>query len=977
MVPKGNDKSREKSSNNWLKQSSSIKQSLNQRISNTQDSIKSMDADTLKDAVIHAPNKIKRSLSGVSATQALVKLPVVTIVICLLVTGFFTMHSGAIDCRDGFENSICKTESSMNVNGDLEVYLPDGSQVSILIEEVEQNWTTNVMIIYVESEDKNVTTIPILKQINAMEEEMNKNRNDGGEFDDIIYVLSISAVIKEVNSSAVRVAKAFSSGVADALQLEESADSINDTIDSQKDILGNYAIPDEQERVDQILGEMPQNALDKLVRDVGREEAEKAFYWNRAVIIMGISSNVSVSEIIERTQGNIDTLGSVDTDGDGVSDWDELNLTMTLTGPTPITNAVTEESFKLFWTVFPLGVVYVALGLFLFHCDLLQTGRFRFIQGMKVLIISGLPTLCSVFLTMGIIGFTDYEVTMTVIIVGPIILALGVSYGLHITNRYAEAKGTPHEKMEEALNSTGKAVFLSAVTTIIGFISLTFTPMAPIQTVGWSLAFGIVVVYIMTMLMVPNLTILLDLKKPSHPPPKFFVKAVSVPVKWTKLTLAVFVIFIIVSAGISRENVESNLDLLEMAPQDVEAVIKMKTYSDEFESGQPGFLLIPEDISATADFALTANDPFGALEDIEKLEGQCASVDRVTAVSIVFLMKAIAVSVNISGAPIADLVPDFAPDPIKEVADLIFNNEQSGNASFWRTLDTLDAQELGGQQTQNFLIYVFYNSLTDEMRELFISDDYENSLIYIDMPFMDVVGTEEATALVNKHAKNSGIGGYTGSPELIGVASVTIEVNDLIIGSQWGSLFFALLFTVITLGLVFRDILYALLTTIPVGFTVAMQWMIMDLGSVELSLVTVMIGSILVGVGVDFSIHIANRVKELGGSLEAIRSSCASTGMSLFEATTVTAAGMMCAFQIPIPAIKPFVIVIIVLLIIAAISALLLLPAIYTLMVKSDVNLTGGVSRMVKTAGLKRAIERDEADAIDATLIIGSAEDAW
>ena len=32
---------------------------------------------------------------------------------------------------------------------------------------------------------------------------------------------------------------------------------------------------------------------------------------------------------------------------------------------------------------------------------------------------------------------------------------------------------------------------------------------------------------------------------------------------------------------------------------------------------------------------------------------------------------------------------------------------------------------------------------------------------------------------------------------------------------------------------------------------------------------------------------------------------------------------------------------------------------------------------MVKTAGLKRALERDEADAIDATLIIGSAEDAW
>ena len=946
--------------------------------------IGNIDSGSVKDAIIQSPNRLRRSLSGLSATQALVKFPIFIIVFCLVFTGYFTLHSGAIDCRKDFNPSFCNEESSMNVNGDLEVYLPDGSQVSVLIEEVEEDWTTNVMIIYVESEAVNVTTIPILKQIDAMESAMNSNRNDGGEFDDIIYVLSISAVIKEVNSSAVRVAKAFASGVAASTGQEEFSEEINETIESQKDILGNYAIPDEQGRVDQILDEMPQNALDKLVRDVGREEAEKAFYWNRAVIIMGISSDADVAEMIEKTQREIDYLSSINNnicpdEPEKETDWECLQLKMALTGPAPITNAVTEESFNLFWDVFPVGVFLVAITLFLFHCDLLQTGRFRFVQGIKVLIISGLPTLCSVFLTMGIIGWSNYEVTMTVIIVGPIVLALGVSYGLHITNRYAEAKGTPNEKMEEALSSTGRAVFLSAITTIIGFISLTFTPMAPIQTVGWSLAFGIVVVYVMTMLMVPNLTILLDLKKPSHPPPKVFVAIVSVPVKWTKVTLVLFIIAMIFSAGISRENVESNLDLLEMAPQDVDAVQKMKTYSDEFESGQPGFLKISENIGATADLTdLTADDPFSGLEAIERLEGQCAEVDRVTAVSIVFLMKAIAVSVNVSGAPVADLIDDTpAPQPIKDVARLIFDNEQSGNASFWRTLDTLDAQELGGQQAQNFLIYVFYNSLTDEMRELFISSDYSSSLIYIDMPFMDVVGTETATNLVNKHAANSGLGGTTGTPELIGVASVTIEVNNLIVGSQWSSLLFALLFTIVTLGLVFRDILYALLTTIPVGFTVAMQWMIMDFGGVELSLVTVMIGSILVGVGVDFSIHIANRVRELGGNLEAIKSACSSTGMSLAEATTVTTAGMFCAFGIPIPAIKPFITVIIILLIIAAISALILLPAIYALMVKLDVNLTGGVSRMVKTAGLKRAIERDEADAIDATLIIGKYDDAW
>ena len=166
---------------------------------------------------------------------------------------------------------------------------------------------------------------------------------------------------------------------------------------------------------------------------------------------------------------------------------------------------------------------------------------------------------------------------------------------------------------------------------------------------------------------------------------------------------------------------------------------------------------------------------------------------------------------------------------------------------------------------------------------------------------------------------------------LIGVAAVTIDVNNLIVGSQWQSLGFALLFTVVTLGFVFRDAKYAARRPLIV-FTVAMamQWSVMVILDVDLSLVTVMIGSILVGVGVDFSIHIANRVRELGGTLEAIQDSCAGTGMSLFEAFVVTSCGLMTAYLIPIPAIKPFVTVIIILLLFAAISALLLLPLPFT-----------------------------------------------
>ncbi|MEC8926976.1 MAG: MMPL family transporter [Candidatus Thermoplasmatota archaeon] len=969
--------------------------------------------------LLSAPKMIRRELQEMSVFGMLTRFPAATVMICLFITAFLAFHSGITDQYTG--------ERSMNVNGDLAAFLPIGSPVAENIAEVEKDWTTNVMIIYVETGETvdhatyNITNQAILSELDTLEQTLNWQNSDEGVDDNIIYVLSISSVVKEINSSAPRVADSFVKNAGEACPLEGfctwAADNTSDAIKEYGEIIGGYSIPDQQ-RIDQLVGEIPENARDKLVRDVGKTENgtlvdEKIGDWNRAVIIIGVAENdadgdgepdIAISDLIEQTQNAIDRLGDAnnwglmdDNNECNVKNPDNPNsedpngdnplcLRMTLTGPVPITNAVTEYTFSLFWKIFPVGCIAVAAVLFFFHCDVLQTGRIQWLQGVKVVIIAGLPTLCSVFATLGMIGWQDFEVTMTVIITGPIILALGVSYGLHITNRYAESKGTPREKMALAIQSTGRAVFLSAVTTVIGFVSLILTPMAPIQTVGYSLAGGIIIVYIFTMVMVPNLTMLLDLQKPSHPPPGIFVAAVRAPIRWNKVALSFFIVLMLFSGLVSRENVVEDVNLLDMAPQEEPAVKKMMTYSDEFESGQVGMILVEADIAAEPELLVSGDgelqkDPYDSLVKIEELANLSNEVDQTTAVSIAFLMKSIGASLNASGADFSqwcDLIPD--DNVVFEVCQILFATEYNANATFWLVLEALDDGGRGGVETQSFLISVFYDGLTPELRHFFVSKDFQRSLIYIDMPFMPVKETEAAVGEINDASDLMKDHGFRPSP-LIGVAAVTIDVNNLIVGSQWQSLGFALLFTVITLGFVFRDARYAVLTTFPVIFTVAMQWLVMDQFSVTLSLVTVMIGSILVGVGVDFSIHIANRVRELGGDLEAIQDACASTGMSLFEAMIVTSAGMMTAFLIPIPALKPFVVVIIVLLFFAAISALLLLPAIYATFVKEGWGLAGGSDAMRRKAGLAggaRAVsaQMDAAESYDAVLL-GSADDAW
>ena len=569
---------------------------------------------------------------------------------------------------------------------------------------------------------------------------------------------------------------------------------------------------------------------------------------------------------------------------------------------------------------------------------------------------------------------------MTVIIVGPILLALGVSYGLHITNRYAEEGGTKSEKMKASLSSTGKAVFLSAITTVIGFISLVFTPMAPIQTVGIALSGGIVVVYVLTMFMVPNLTLLLDLRKPKHPPLRAFEVLVDIPVKRNVGVIGLFVMLILFSATVGQANVEENIDLLGMAPEEELPVIKMKQYSREFSSGQIGMVLIESNISGdTNDNDQSNDDPAANLQAIDELEGLLNTVDDTTAVSIVFLMKSTGIAPTVSGAGINEIVQanPLIPQDIKDTAAVLLDNSVTQDASFWDLLMAPDDFGLpGGPESEIFLLNVFYSSITDETREIFISKDFSRNLIYVDMPYLPVAATSGMVDDVNGFARGFSTP-YQGDQanDLAGVASTAIEVNELIVASQWTSLGFAVVLTLITLAIVFRDVKYSIWTTSPVIATVAMQWLVMWQLDVPLSLVTVMIGSILVGVGVDCSIHIANRIKELGGGIDAIRSAAIGTGMSLFEAAVVTTLGMLTAYQIPIPEIKPFVTVILILLWVAAASALILLPAIFVTLEKAGLGSVGGRTSMAKRLGLGNAKTVD-IDVLDAALV-DDVVDAW
>ena len=89
---------------------------------------------------------------------------------------------------------------------------------------------------------------------------------------------------------------------------------------------------------------------------------------------------------------------------------------------------------------------------------------------------------------------------------------------------------------------------------------------------------------------------------------------------------------------------------------------KMNRYSTEFDAGQIGMIRIDGATKGSLQDDVPENDdPAEVLRGIEELQNNVNSVDNATAVSIVFLMKSVQISQNVSGTPIADLAEDPPP----------------------------------------------------------------------------------------------------------------------------------------------------------------------------------------------------------------------------------------------------------------------------------------------------------------------------
>jgi predicted RND superfamily exporter protein len=792
------------------------------------------------------------------------------------------------------------------IHGEFEVYLPQEHETKLILDEINKDFSTNLIIILVQTnnskdvEDRgyaDITDRDVLLDMDRLEKQIDSDMEDYGEDDGIIYVLSISVVVQVANSTPPRFQKAVHDEIEDDLGISITF----------RQVQGDYSIPD-QEFIDRLIGQMPESSLRSMIRDTNDDGV-----YDTAAIIIGITNEVDQEQLV----ADLNHIA-------GEAEYSE----MTVTGPIPMTLRITQRTYDEFIKVLPAAIILVGSVLILFH------------RNFKILIITGLPVLCSLGITYGFMGIAVDILTPQVVLIAPILIALGVAYGLYIANRYSDEKdiSDPEERIKKAVKTTGRAVFLSAATTSIGFSSLIFMELIPLRVIGIGLSLGIIFCYVITILTVPSLIMALRYEKRTVM--KSRERIGNVPVRNRKKIIVVALVITLVSSGmIGAGMVTANMDFIKMAPQDEEVIKKMRLYSDIFGGGQPGMILIKGRPSIGRDQGQNTNSmrDFAVLQEIEALELEIngnentpndEGIKNTNVLGIVDIMKMLMVPpVNLS-------VPDWVP---VEIVDRL---EDAINKSFW---DVLSSDLLTSKQKQR-LINIFYDSLTIELRSVFVNHDFSRSFLLVEMPAMDVVETEKAVTEVNQAIDEFQAGSST--THLTGFAAILVAVNDMLVFNSVTSTVLALLLVFIILAFIFRSLKYSSLTLIPVALVVIWQPVLLvsigGLGSWldpsdplftgDLNLFTAIIGSIIVGIGIDFGVHMTERIRERGETVESVRHGVETSGMSFIEATATTIAGLSAVFLILIPAIQEFILLVILLLICSVLGALLILPAIYTIL---------------------------------------------
>lgn len=543
--------------------------------------------------------------------------------------------------------------------------------------------------------------------------------------------------------------------------------------------------------------------------------------------------------------------------------------------------------------------------------------------------------------TYGVMNLLGTQFTALEVAVAPLVLGLGIDYAIHLQRAYSAIRKEHEDPAEAWLRSCARLsvpLLLAVVTTVAAFLANIISPLPPLATFGYALAFGVVCAFVSATVVVGSLHVVVrgfavKLETQAITMPGLVDKIVALQQK-QQVGVLLVAIFISAASVFGAASLETDFDLGDFVDPDMEIMSVRDDLNSNYDSAGWKLLYIL----------------FEPVEGESHIPGDSLLLEQIQG-----LHQDLTSNHDVVGTD--ERIPSPAYEgPYVVLRDAILRNTSFGEAHNLEIYDgdvyVIDS-DLGCNLADVFRSLSTNTSVADaisgetwsqRVSQTVALDDTGITFIRNEVR-VEASTSTQAERVITQVERELGSDGERGTLRenlaehaqlhVTGDLVVLQTVLDGLSVSQVETTVISLVVSSVVLLLLTRRVLPAIVVLFPVAL--ASLWVagsMMALG-LKWNVLTVMVTALTLGIGIDYSIHMWRRFEvELARRdthWEALRAALSTTGVALIMSAMTTGFGFMVLLFSPMPVIQDFGLITAVTVFFSLILSLILLPVLVEL----------------------------------------------
>ncbi|RMF15327.1 MAG: hypothetical protein D6761_08080 [Candidatus Dadabacteria bacterium] len=409
---------------------------------------------------------------------------------------------------------------------------------------------------------------------------------------------------------------------------------------------------------------------------------------------------------------------------------------------------------------------------------------------------------------MGLLGIPMTAINNTFPV---LILAIACAGAIHILSVYyrrLKQGFTREDAVRSVVGELTLPVLIAAMTTAVGFLSLMLSPIPPIGVLGWVVALGVVWAWFLSTFVLPAVLLLLPIPRRvvdgEHRGDWFFERLSALVTQRPRTVLLVISVGLVVVAAMGMPRLTRETRVERFFSEDTPARRDAELIDEVFRGSTPLEVIVHADVKQAAVLRQVATFA-RAVQDLP----QVGSVDSILAI-------------------------------LERLFEGLLGMREIPDDDF--------------MVSQALLMYSL--STPPEQLQRFVATDEQSFRVTIRMPNLapdELEGVlKQVRALADKHLTGLDV-------EMTGKALFLSELSAMVVSSAMRSVLFSLGLVFLICLITFRSLSAGLEGMAPLAVAVLGVFGTMGLLGIPLTIASALVSAIVIGVGVDYGVHVLSR----------------------------------------------------------------------------------------------------------------------